>query len=68
MTFQMSFLQTSHLYGLSDMQRSAFRRYNEPAKLEPKEKHPYKVNVWAGISTRGTTDMAIFTGITRKEF
>ena len=45
-----------------------FRRYDQPAKLKPKEKHPYKVHVWAGISTRGTTDMAIFTGIMRKEF
>lgn len=45
-----------------------FRRYDQPAKLKPKEKHPYKVHVWTGISTRGTTDMAIFTGIMRKEF
>ena len=45
-----------------------FRRHDQPAKLKPKEKHPYKVHVWAGISTRGTTDMVIFTGIMRKEF
>ena len=45
-----------------------FRRINDPPKLKPKVKHPFKVHVWAGISKRGTTNMAIFTGIMRKEF
>lgn len=45
-----------------------FRRVNQPGKLKPTVKHPYKVHVWAGISTRGATDMVIFTGIMRKEF
>jgi hypothetical protein len=46
----------------------SFCRIDTPAKLKPKEKHPYKVHMWAGISCRGTTNMAIFTGIMHKEF
>ena len=45
-----------------------FRRFNEAPKLKPKVKHPFKVHVWAGISKRGTTNMAIFTGIMEKTF
>ena len=36
--------------------------------MKPKAKHPFKVNVWAGISKKGATPILIFTGITRKEF
>ena len=36
--------------------------------MKPKAKHPFKVNVWAGISKRGATPVLIFTGIMRKEF
>ena len=36
--------------------------------MKPKAKHPFKVNVWAGISKRGATPILIFTGIMRKEF
>ena len=45
-----------------------FRRSHEAPKLKPKVKHPLKVHIWAGISKRGTTDMAIFTGNMCKEF
>jgi len=38
-----------------------FRRLSKPSI--PKPKHPLSVHVWAGISTNGTTDIAIFTGV-----
>ena len=41
---------------------------HEPPKMKPKAPHPFKVNVWAGISKRGTTPVLIFTGIMWKEF
>lgn len=40
-----------------------FRRVGEPAVPKPKPKHPLSVHVWAGVSKKGTTDIAIFTGI-----
>ena len=45
-----------------------FRRIGELPKHKPKVKHPYKIHVWAGISTRGASDILLFTGIMRKEF
>ena len=45
-----------------------FRKRGAPAKMKPKSKHPFKVNIWAGISKRGPTPVLIFTGIIRKEF
>lgn len=45
-----------------------FRRNGQPPKPKPKVKHPYKIHVWAGISTRGATDILLFTGIMKKEF
>ena len=53
---------------LENHAKICFRRINAPAKLKPKVKHPYKVHVWAGVRTRGTTDTAIFTGIMPKDF
>jgi len=35
-------------------------------KPKPRSKHPFKVNVWAGISMRGATPILIF--IMKKEF
>ena len=40
-----------------------FVKKGEPPVMRPKPKHPFSVHVWAGISKRGTTDIAIFTGI-----
>ena len=39
-----------------------FRKRGEPRKLKPKPKHPIKVHIWAGISTKGATPICIFTG------
>ena len=46
----------------------SFHRWWEPAKLKGKPKHPYKVNVWACISKRGVSPIAIFTGIMDGKF
>ena len=35
----------------------------DPPKPRPKPKHPLKVHVWAGISSRGATKVCIFEGI-----
>ena len=43
--------------------KQCYRRTEEPRKLQPRPKHPVKVHVWGGISKRGATSVAIFTGI-----
>ena len=40
-----------------------FHRWWEPPHLKGKPKHPVKVHVWAAISRRGVSKMAIFSGI-----
>ncbi|XP_057296773.1 uncharacterized protein LOC130625687 [Hydractinia symbiolongicarpus] len=45
-----------------------FRKKGTLPNLKPTVKHPYKVHVWAGISKRGPTNIAIFMRITRKKF
>ena len=39
-----------------------FRRKWEQPKFKGRDKHPYKVHVWAGISKRGATKILIFDG------
>ena len=39
----------------------------EQSKPKPKPKHPCKVHVWAGISSRGATRVCIFQGIMTSE-
>lgn len=43
--------------------RLCFRKRKQPRKLKPRPKHPIKVHIWAGISSRGATPVVIFTGI-----
>lgn len=43
-----------------------FRKKDRLPRLKPTPKHPYKVHVWAGISKRGPTKIAIFSGIMKK--
>lgn len=45
-----------------------FRRKGELPQFIGKPKHPTKVHVWAGISTRGATDIIIFDGIMESRF
>lgn len=44
------------------------RLFSEHMKSDKHSKALKKVHVWAGISKRGPTNIAIFTGIMRKEF
>jgi len=45
-----------------------FRKVGEPKKMKPTAKHPFKVHVWAGISTKGATPVLIFGGIMDQHF
>ena len=40
-----------------------YRKVGQPPPLVPKPKHPQKVHVWGGISSRGATAIVLFTGI-----
>lgn len=44
-------------------EKLTFHRWWEPARLKGCPKHPFKIYVRAGISSRGVTKVAIFTGI-----
>ena len=48
---------------LESHRKTCYHKKGEPAPLAAKPKHPPKVHVWAGISARGATAVAIFTGI-----
>ena len=53
---------------LERLGKICFGKDDRPAKLKPKRKYPFKVHVWAGISTGGATPILIFSGIMKKEF
>ena len=55
---------------MEDQLASGFywRREEDPAKKQPRPKHPNKVHVWAGICRTGTNQAKIFHGIMRMEF
>ncbi|RCN39703.1 hypothetical protein ANCCAN_14363 [Ancylostoma caninum] len=40
---------------------------SETARLRSRAKHPGKLHVWGGISSRGTTDLATFNGSVRMD-
>lgn len=40
-----------------------FRKKDQPIRYRMRPKHPPKVNVWAGISCRGATQVVIFTDV-----
>jgi hypothetical protein len=39
-----------------------YHKTGEPRRHKPKQKHPIKIFVWGGISTRGATDVVTFSG------
>ena len=43
--------------------RLCFRKKQEARKLKQHPKHPAKVHIWGGISSKGATRVVIFTGI-----
>lgn len=47
---------------LETHRRNSYCKKGEPAVLKPCAKHLVKVHVWAGVSHRGTTPIAIFEG------
>ena len=53
---------------LSRHSKLCFRKVGEPKKMKPTAKHPFKVHVWAGISTKGATPVLIFGGIMDRFF
>ena len=53
---------------LETHRRHCYRKLGECPTPKPRPKHPIKVHVWAGISTRGATKTCIFQGIMDAEF
>ena len=47
---------------LESHRKVCYRKKKEPAPLCAKPKHPPKINVWGGISARGSTSLVMFTG------
>ena len=47
---------------LESHRRVTFYKKGQPVRYKMKAKHPPKVNVWAGISSRGATNVVVFTG------
>ena len=43
--------------------RLCFRKVKQQRRFKPKPKHPPKVHIWAGISSRGATPVCVFKGI-----
>ena len=48
---------------LEQHSRLCFRKRFQPRSLKQRPKHPAKLHVWAGISSRGATSVIMFTGI-----
>lgn len=48
--------------------RKCYRKRGQQMPRTPKPKHPYSCLVWAGISKRGSTQIAIFDGIMKSQF
>ena len=46
---------------LESHRRITFYKKGQPIRYKMKAKHPPKVNVWAGISARGATQVVVFT-------
>ena len=43
--------------------RICFRKKRQGRKLKPRPKHPIKLHIWGGISSRGATNILLFSGI-----
>jgi len=46
----------------------SFCKVDQPAKMKPTAKHPFKVHIWARISTKGITLILIFSRIMDRLF
>ena len=47
--------------------RICFRKKLQPQALKQRAKHPIKIHIWGGISTKGATSLVMFTGIMNAE-
>ena len=56
-------MSSSQMNALCSWRATVLNLIGQPAPLKPRPKHPAKVNVWAGISSRSPTNIIIFTGI-----
>ena len=59
----MSFFTDECTVQLDSHSRSCFCKEKQPRVLKQRPKHPIKVHVWGGISSRGATKLVMFTGI-----
>ena len=57
-----SLLMRARTIQLDTHARVVFPKSWEPAKLKARQKHPFSVHVWAGISKMGATKIRIFRG------
>ena len=62
-TFQDINLTDEAMVQLKPAHRKSYHKKGEQRQFRPKPKHPIKVYVWGGISTRGATNVVIFSGI-----
>lgn len=53
---------------LSRHGKLCFQKVGQPTKIGPMVKHPFKVHIWAGISTKGATPILMFSGIMDRFF
>ena len=52
---------------LEQHSRICFRKKLHPRALKQRAKHPIKIHIWGGISSKGTTSLVMFTGIMNAE-
>ena len=52
---------------LEQHSRICFRKKLQPRALKQRAKHPIKIHIWGGISTKGATSLVMFTGIMNVE-
>jgi len=52
---------------LEQHSRICFRKHRQPCALKQRPKHPIKIHVWGGISSKGATNIIMFTGILNAE-
>ena len=52
---------------LEQHSRICFRKRSQPRQLKQRAKHPVKIHIWGGISSRGATKVIMFSGIMNAE-
>lgn len=52
---------------LENHSRLCFRKRLQPRQLKQRAKHPVKIHIWGGISSKGATNIIMFTGVINAE-